>query len=520
MLLVKDLPNDIDMLKQLVLNIDAAHEAELKQQQKNYEQEIAELKEQLKLALLRRYVRKSEKYVESGQQSIFDEAAESAPETEAEESEEAKAPTAPKGQAKRPAQRRPLPSYIPREVVRHELSEAELLTPEGLRYEPIGVHVSEVLEFIPAKVVVKRHERVKYAIKGREELGVKIAPLSKAPILPKTQAGPSLLAHVAVSKYCHHLPLYRQSQIWSSLDIDLPRNTLCRWMMQVGERCGPLAELLLTEMKSHRHIHVDETPVKMLGSEKKGYMWCYHNEHGTFYDYQSGRSGSYAAERLKDYEGVVQHDAFSGYNQLFTPGSGHHSAGCLAHARRKFHDVLKASGKKKSAPLASYVLKEIGQLYKIEKICRELSPTEREKLRQEKARPIMEKLHKHLVSKQALIPPGSLMGKAVSYLLNHYTELSYYLKNGLVPIDNNPVERKIRPFALGRKNWLFHGSLSGARSAANLYSLIETAKDYGLNPQEYLRELFENLPEAQTTEHLQALLPRAVAQHKKTGKVE
>jgi len=494
----------------------------------DYQQRIDTLQEQLRLAIANRYGRSSERYVDTNdrQSCLFDEAEldELSDQTEAVD-DTAQAETAVAGH-KRKANRgkRPsLPDYLPRIRIDHTLPDDQLLGPNGEIYEKIGEAISEQLDVIPATVQVIQHVRFKYAVKGREELGVKTAEMPAQPIT-KGLASSGLLAHVATAKYCHHLPLYRQEQIWSQLDVHLPRNSLCRWMLKMGEMVSPLVDFLMADMCMHNHMHADETPVNVISNQKQkanaqshrhqGYMWCYTNCHGTVYQYGHGRGAQYPQKALEDFQGFLQCDAHKAYLSLQAEGKIQ-LVGCMAHARRKFGEVKKALGKKKKSPVADYVIKQIGKLYKIEAKAKtdQLDETQLYQLRQAEAVPILKGLHQYLIDKKSASPPNNLLGKAISYMLNQWQTIYRYTDSGLTCIDNNPVERKIRPFAIGRKNWMFHGSERHAKAAANLYSLIESAKMFDLNIFEYLKHIFEQLPQAKTPRQQEQLLPRYAVLH-------
>jgi transposase len=481
-----------------------------------YQAQITRLKEQLRLAAANRYGRSSEKYVQENdsQGRLFDEAELAGCQEETEEAVTVQQVAGHTRTVKR-GKRTVLPAYLPRIRMEHTLPEAELTGPEGEVFVKIGEVVSEQLDIIPAQVQVLQQVRFKYAVKGREELGVKIAPLPGR-VLGKSMASAGLLAHVATSKYCHHLPFYRQEYIWSSLDVHLPRNSLCRWMMQVGEALQPLIDYQFEEMKQHGHLHVDETPVTVLDEKDKepdkashqGYMWVYTNPLGVLFDYQSNRCGEHPQSLLAEFKGYVQSDAYAGYHGLFEDGTKQ-SVGCMAHARRKFTDVQKAAGKKKQSPVADTVVKLIAKLYKLEAKAKDEALSEQAlyELRQREAIPILDTLKAFLLEKYPKTPPQGLLGKAISYMLNQWEALYRYTEAGILCIDNNPAEQKIRPFAIGRKNWLFHGNTRGAKAAAHLYSLIESAKLYNLKVFDYLKYVFENLPQATTPRKLEQLLP-------------
>jgi transposase len=503
------------MLQQLKIS---AQEAEkLKQAQT-----IAQLKEQLRLAYIRRYARSSEQFAEINdrQGNLFDEG-EYPPVMQEPVETQSSILVAEHTRKVQRGKRQELPDYLPVRQIEYTLPEAELIGPNGEVFTQIGTEVLKQLEVIPAEVRIIEHIRHKYAVKGREELGVRLAPMPKQPI-PKSIASPGLLAHIVQAKYEHHLPLYRQEQIWKSLDVHLPDNTLGRWMVQAGELVQPLVAYLMEEIKQHRHIHVDETPVTVIKDEHKasdavshqGYMWVYTNHLGVVFDYRSSRSGSHPEEMLEEFKGYVQTDAYAGYNGLFKDGS-RKSVGCFAHARRKFADIKKMAGKKHKTPVVDHVLNLIAKLYHLESQAKEkeLTETERYELRQEKAVPILKRLEGYLRETLPKTPPQGMLAKAMQYALNHWEALYRYTEDGTLNIDNNPAERAIKPFTLGRKNWLFAGNTHSAKAGANLYSLIESAKLYQLKIHDYLSYVFEHLPNADTPRKIEMLLPQYAQAH-------
>ena len=516
---VLELKKEVVSLKEATL-IQANKIAEMAEQIANRDLLILQWQEKYRLAMIRRFAAQADRYVDPNapkQDSLFDEA--ELPEAEAEEVETVE--VAAHQKAKPRGKREALPDGLVRVEIIHALPESELVGPNGEQYVEIGRDVSEQLDIVPADVKVLKHIRLKYAVKGQEELGVKIAPMAST-ILPKSIAAPGLLAHVAESKYCHHLPLYRQEQIWNGLDIKLPRNTLCRWMMEVGQRVSPLIEYLFADMKQHGFIHADETPVTVVDDiDKKpgdpshqGYLWVYANPLGVLYNYRSSREGKHPLEMLDDFKGYVQKDGYAGYDRLFT-GTDRISLGCMAHVRRKFTDVQKLAGKKSRSPVADHVVNLIAKLYHIESVAKKDQLTEAQlfELRQERAKPILDKLHQYLKEQSGKSPPQGMLGKAITYALNQWAEVIRYIDHGMLNIDNNPAERCIKPFAVGRKNWLFCGNTNGAIAAANLYSLIESAKLYDLKVFDYLKFIFTELPNADTPRKMEQLLPRYAQAH-------
>ena len=417
--------------------------------------------------------------------------------------------------------RKPLPDWIPRVEVLHDLSDAQKVCAEdGTALERIGEEVSEQLEFIPAKLRVLRHVRPKYACKTCRT-GIHTAPLPAQPI-PKSLASPTLLAHVAVSKYADGLPLYRQEAMFRRLGIELPRASLANWMVKVGELVQPLVNLLRDELLASGFVQCDETRYQVLkepgkAATSQSYLWVQHAPDPgiVLYDYDASRSAEVPTRLFAGFEGFLQTDGYEGYGAIGRePGVTH--VGCWAHARRKFDEALKAqrsSMKKKRKVRESKALQGLAfiqKLYKIERQTNEQPPDERWRTRQERSRPVIEKLWVWLMDAIPRVPPQSLTGKALAYLDGQWPKLVRVLEDGRIPLDTNGVENAIRPFVVGRKNWLFADTVRGAEASANLYSLIETAKRCGVEPFAYLRYVFAELPRATTVEELEALLPRHI----------
>ena len=485
----------------------------------NQQAHITCLTEQLKLERLRQFGRSSERFVDSNQLGLFAEAilAETDNESDQDYDDASSTEVASHTRQKNRGKRLPLPDCLARVRIEHQLDESELVTENGDHYIKIGETVSEQLDIVPADVRVIQHVRFKYAVKGKEELGVKIAPIVDQAI-PKSIASSGLLAHMVQAKYCHHLPLYRQEQIWNQLEVAIPRNSMTRWVLTLGELASPIVEELLEQIKSQKHLHVDETTLTVVNDKNKkpenashtAYMWVYTNNEGVVFDYQSSREGIHAYRHLEDYSGYVQSDAYSGYDQLFQNTIDRIAVGCMAHARRKFTDILKSLGKKKKNSHAEQIVKIIGKLYKIESYCIEEQYTDdqRKRYRQEHSEPILKDLKTYLDNLCPKTPPQGLLGKAIAYSRNNWPQLTRYLEDGCIPIDNNSVERKIRPFTIGRNNWMFCQNSNGAKASANLYSLIESAKLYELKIFDYLKYVFERLSRAQSPKDYEQLTPK------------
>ncbi len=503
-----------------------------------YKSEIALLTEEVKRLNAAYFGRSSERHVDPADPLVdaFDEdkAPDSGTDEDQEDSAEVETITYTRKKKGGVPGRKALPDYLERVRVEYALPESELIAPEGFMFVKIGEVITETLEIIPAKVYVIQHVRFQYACREREEYGVKLAPVPEQ-VIPKSIANPGLLAHVLVQKYCYHLPLYRQEMIWRDLEVNLPRNTLCGWVLKCAEVLRPLGAVLQKEILKDGYVHADETPVSVLthknGKAKTGearevkpddaqvqkaYMWVYLNsfEHLVMYDYHDNRAGACARDYLKDFRGYIQSDAYSGYDALFQ-NKERISVGCMAHARRKFASIVKVQKKHANG---NHALKEIKALYTIEKEIREQKekdlaagvPIDYEAIKQKRvkeAAPILCKLKSWMDDLSPKAPPKGLLGKALAYSLNNWAELTCYLKEGYLDIDNNAVENAIRPFAIGRKNWLFCGNDEGARAAALIYSLIESAKANHLKPFEYLKYVLTEVKRTTTEEALLKLLP-------------
>ncbi|MDT8364703.1 MAG: IS66 family transposase, partial [Nitrosomonas sp.] len=403
----------------------------------------------------------------------------------------------------------------PRVEVVHELPQNARTCPhDGQPLTEIGEVTSEQLDIVPAKIQVIRHIRKQYACRcGR---CIKTAALPPQPI-PKSMASPGLLAHITVSKYQDALPLYRQETILKRIGVDLPRATLANWMIQAGSLIQPLINLLRDRLLTHDILQMDETPVQVLKepgktAQSKSYLWLQRGgppeQRVVLYDYDPGRGAGVPKRLLDGFTGYLQTDGYDGYNAAVAVNGLVH-VGCMAHARRKFDEAVKAQGKKKRRGKAHRGLALIQKLYRVETQNRKLTPQERHAHRLRHARPILDELRAWLDEALPQVPPQSATGKALTYLHNEWDKLIRYLDDGRLEIDNNAAENAIRPFVLGRKNWLFSNSVKGVKASANLYSLIETAKANGVEPYAYLRRVFTELPKADTVEAIEALLPQA-----------
>lgn len=499
-----DLPDDIDVLKALI-----------REQAIEYQAEIDALREQLNILLHKRFGPSSEKSPPE-QMRLFNEAEaqlDEVVEVEAEDAEESA--TIPEHQRKKPG-RKPLPESLPRVRVEHDLPESEKTCSCGCQLTRIGEEISEQLDIIPAQVQVIQHVRPKYACKGCEET-IKTAKLPPQPI-PKSNASPGLLAHIAVAKYQDALPLYRQEKILQRIGVDIPRASLANWMIKLGILIQPLINLLQERINAYDIQGMDETTIQVLKepgrtATSNSYLWVQRGgppeQSAILFHYDPSRGQAVAKGLLADYRGYIQADGYEVYAAVAASSENITLVGCMAHARRKFDEAVKAQGKKgkPKSGKAMMGLAYIQKLYRIEKALKDVSPKERKQARLEQAQPVLEELRNWLDKSLPEVAPNSATGKALHYLHNQWDKLIRYLDDGRLSIDNNATERAIKPFVIGRKNWLFADTQRGAQASANLYSLIETAKANGLEPYHYLRYLFNALPLAQNLDQIEALLP-------------
>ncbi len=498
------------------------------------EQHIEQLLEYIELLRRKRFGARTDKLPDN-QLNLFDESelealiGELEAQAPGEDSEEA-SDTSDEA-ARKPKQkpvRRPLPPHLTRVERIIDLSDADKAA-LGDEWTLIGYDSSEQLAVIPRQFYVIEYKRAKYVplndqVNGAEA-GVKIAP-RPAQIIPKSMAHASLLAHVVSAKFVDALPLYRQEKGFERDGIQISRQTLAGWMTQLLGPLNPVAEALQRQLRQGRVIHVDETPLQVLkepGREasQKSYMWVYRggppDKPVLWFHYTDSRAGQVAREFLFPKEDAfccdgrappggfyLQSDGYTVYETLAKhPGVLGH-AGCWAHVRRKFVDA--ANGRKNTAA-AHQMVAYIRKLYVVERAIGDADPHERARIRREKSAPILETIKAWLDEKVQKTLPKGLLGKAIGYALGQWPILTTFLEDGCLEIDNNKAENAIRPFVIGRKNWLFAGSPRGAEASALLYSLIETAKANDLEPWAYLNHLFEQLPTAKTDEAIEALLP-------------
>jgi transposase len=506
------LPDNVIALRTLLLHREDEHAAELAAARDGLKEQVLR-NEQLKLRLARllreRFGASSEKVrgaIEQLELTLADleeKIAETAPPVAAEPiiPPETDAPR------RKPA-RKPLPEMLPRDVVEHA---APCACPKcGGSLRPLGEDVTEVLEYVPGSFRVTRHVRPKLSCRACENIAQ--APAPSLPIY-RGLAGPGLLAHVLVAKYCDHLPLYRQAEIYARDGIHLDRSTLADWVGQSARLMRPLVEAVGAHVMTAARVHADDTTVPVLdpgrGRTKTGRLWSYVRDDRPFggpappavlYHYSPDRKGEHPREHLMSFRGILQADGYAGYAGLYDQGVT--EAACWAHARRKFFDVHTTT----QSPLATEALQRVAALYRIEATIRGQLPDVRLATRAAKSAPLLAALRTWLEKTQMRVSGKSDLAGAIRYSLSRWEALTLILRDGRACIDNNAAERSMRPMCLGRKNWLFAGSDSGGERAAAAYSLIETAKLNGLDPEDYLRQVLARIAD-HPAKRVDALLP-------------
>ncbi len=413
---------------------------------------------------------------------------------------------------KRQPKRQPLPADLPRREHRHEPANATCSC--GCALKRIGEDVAEKLDYEPGVFTVERHVRGKWICTECETL-------VQAPVAPhiidKGIPTAGLLAQVLIAKFVDHLPLYRQEAIFGRAGLAIPRSTLAQWVGTCGVQLQALVDALREELLTHAVLHADETPVAMLkpgkGKTHKAYLWSYcttsfNQVKAVVFDFAESRTGEHARDFLgididvpeSGWHGTLVCDDYSGYKAAIKHGVV--EAGCLAHARRKFHELWVNH----QSPIGEKAVEFFRELYKIEREVQHTTTDERRRIRQEKSKPIAKSFRAWLEAQRARVPDGSATAKAIDYSLGRWVALTRYLDDGNLPCDNNWVENQIRPIAIGRSNWLFAGSLRAGKRAAAIMSLVHSAKLNGHDPYAYLRDVLERLP-TQPASWIQELLP-------------
>jgi transposase len=484
------LPNDIDTLKRLLIERDEELAAA-----RSERLVLATLIEHLKLQIARlkrmQFGRSSEKLdAQIDQLELILE--------DLETSQAQISPVAKSAEPKAAPVRRPLPEHLPREVVRHE---PEPGCPDcGSVLKAIGEDVAEMLEYVPASFKVIRHVRPRLACSCCERIVQQPAPIRP---IDRGIPGPGLLAHVLVSKYADHLPLYRQAGIYARQGVELERSTLADWVGSAARLLDPLVNALGKHVLGAEKLHADDTPVPVLqpgrGTTKTGRLWTYVRDDrpagsseppAVWMRYTPDRKAIHPSEHLKHFAGILQADGYAGFERLYETGRIQEAA-CWAHVRRKFYDIAQAT----SSPIATEAIHRIAALYAIETEIRGRPPDERRAARQARASPLLEDLRIWLQATLSKLSSKGQLALAIRYALTRWAALIRYAADGRIEIDNNSAERSIRNVALGRKNFLFAGSDAGGERAAAIYSLLGAAKLNGLDPELYLRTVLERIAE-------------------------
>ena len=481
--------------------------------------EVAWYREQLGLAKKRLYAPKSEASPVGQEEMLFNEAEACAspvlpdPETE----------VVTYKRRKTAGKREQQLAELPLEEIEYELTEEEQVCPkcEGALHK-MGTEVRQEIKVIPAQVILVKHNRAKYACRACEDNAesspVVVAPFPK-PAFPNSLASPSAVAYIMSQKFVEGLPLYRQEASLQRLGFELSRQTMANWMLAGADWLEQITRRMKTRLLERDILHADETPLQVLKEEGRkaqttSYMWLYRSGRDgppiVLYDYQQTRAAEHPARFLMGFCGYLHVDGYQVYEKLpgITP------VGCWAHARRNFVDalsVLSPLAKAKGGTAAHQGLDYCDKLFSIERDLAEVTPEERHAARQARSQPVLDEFHAWLEKMAIAVLPKSTSGQAIRYGLNQWSKLTAFMLDGRLELSNNRAERAIKPFVIGRKNWLFADTPRGAEASATIYSLVETAKENGINPMAYLAYLFERLPNMnwKDPEALDPLLPWA-----------
>jgi len=477
-------------------------------------EEIEELQNKLQLALFKKFGRSSEK-IDPTQIDFFE-----VSETD-EESIEEDTPIIVAAHPRKKPGRKALDPAIPRKIIVHDIEESDKICGCGHELVKVGEEITERLQIIPERVYVEQHVRPKWACRHCEGSGDEENPVFRIAPTPPTMipggiATAGLLAFIFVNKFVDHLPFYRQEKRFERIGAHISRQNMSNWSLKVYEKLKPLEILLKKEVKAGPYIQMDETPLQVMGEKgrldtSKSYMWLARGGPPempiVYYNYQETRKAKFAKDFLEDYKGFLQSDGYKGYEAALKGNKDIIHVGCLAHARRVFFDATKASKKAGSAHIA---LKKIANIYHKENELKDLELCSYEFLKRRitEIKPLFDDFKEWLDDKKQKVRPASETGKAIRYTLGQWSKIIKYLDCSELSPDNNAAERSIKPFVLGRKNWLFSGSPTGANASALLFSLIETAKANNLNPYGYLKWIFEETPLIKSEEEFEKFLPR------------
>lgn len=481
------------------------------EQQQSY---IATLQEQLNLSKLRHFGRKSEKNTANGQLELglFDEAVE--PDNIDEIVEADETITVPEHKRKKSG-RKPLPKGLPRVQYVYDIPDEDKICPNGRVLKKIGENKTEQLDTIPAKTRIIEHITHVYACDNDCgcDCGIKSGTPPKQPI-PRSIASPGLLAYVATSKYKDHLPLYRQEGIFQRMGVDIARNTLAHWMIKSSELLLPVYKFLGHNITAYDIAYADETTVQVLkepgrAATSKSYMWCFiggsPDKKSVVYRYDPGRAHGVIDDVLDDFSGYLHCDGYIAYD-TYSQKRNVKLSGCWMHARRKFVEVTKTT---KSEGIAHNAVKLIAKLYAVEKHVR-IHNYDTDNIyhyRQKHAKPILDKIKQLLDDSINKVLPKSALGQAISYSIHQWPKLIRYIDDGRLEIDNGLSERAIKPFVIGRKNWMFSDSVAGVKAGQIIYSIIETCIAHKIEPYAYLRHVLAKLPAASSLADIEALMP-------------
>ena len=499
-----------------------------------FENKYLEIKERYDLLIYKRFMRSAEQFTDNKQQQLFTPEAEAVEDVPSEDEKESTANsevTEVKSYTRNKPGRKPINPDIPREEKIIDIPEEDKKCACGADLAKIGEETNEKLHIIAPRIYVVKTIRPKYACRhceGVEEEGekptVKIAPIEPT-IIPRSIASPSLLSTVFIGKFEDHNPYYRQEKQFERIGVEISRQDMSNWQQLVYKALLPLVLIIKNLIKSGPFIQMDETSVQVMSNyklneekpeEKKtrnietAWMWLARggppDQKVIWYEYHESRGGKHAKEILEGYSGYLQTDGYEAYDSAVKDNPQIIHVGCFAHARRKFFEASKASKNNKSAEEG---IKHIRKLYMLEDKLRSEKLTDEEfvKKRKKEAAPILEEFKSWLLKRANEVPPENLMGKAINYSLRQWDKMTAYLESCHLTPDNNACERAIRPFVIGRKNWLMAGSPEGAKSSCAIYSLIETAKQNDIIPAHYLTALFEKAPYAKSSEDWEKLLP-------------